>query len=112
MLSEQTMEKLSAMKLHGMAGAFRQWLDNPKGKDLEPADLIGMLADAEWIYRENRKLTSRLKTARFKQPACIEDIDYAHARGLNKAMVHDLATSRWAASKQNIIISGKPDPTT
>jgi DNA replication protein DnaC len=107
MLSEQTMEKLSAMKLHGMANAFRQWLDNPRGRDLEPADLIGMLADAEWIYRENRKLTTRLKNARLKQPACIEDIDYAHARGLNKAMMHDLSTSRWAASKQNIIVSGK-----
>ena len=46
MLAEQTMEKLTAMRLHGMANAFRQWLDQAKGKDIAPADLLGMLADA------------------------------------------------------------------
>jgi len=107
MLAEQTMEKLVAMKLHGMAAALRDWLEKPKDKDLAPADLVGLLADAEWVYRENAKLKSRLKKARLKQPACIEDIDYAHARGLSKAVMLDLAMSRWVASKQNVILTGK-----
>ena len=67
MLAEQTMEKLVAMKLHGMAAALREWLEKPKDKDLAPADLVGLLADAEWVYRENAKLKSRLKKARLKQ---------------------------------------------
>jgi DNA replication protein DnaC len=94
------------MKLHGMAKAFRQWLDQPKDKDLAPADLIGLLADAEWLYRENRKLELRLKNAKLRQPASIEDIDYSHARGLSKAVVLDLASSRWAQQHQNIILTG------
>jgi DNA replication protein DnaC len=106
MLLEQTMEKLNSMKLYGMVEALRQWLDKPKEKDIAPVDLIGVIADAEWIHRENLKLTARLRNARFRQPACVEDIDYAHARGLSKAVVLELATSRWAASHQNIILTG------
>ena len=107
MLAEQTMEKLVAMRLHKMAAALREWLAKPKDKDLAPADLIGLLADAEWVYRENAKLKSRLKKAKLKQPACIEDIDYGHARGLSKAVMLDLAMSRWVTSKQNVILTGK-----
>lgn len=107
MLSEQTMEKLSAMKLHGMATAFRAWLDQPKGKDIAPADLVGMLADAEWIHRENRKLTTRLRRARFRQSAAVEDINYAHARGLSKQAMLELSTCRWIANHQNVLITGE-----
>ena len=106
MLIEQTLEKLDAMKLHGMAKALKQWLDQPKQKDVAPADLVGLLSDAEWVHRENRKLDRRLKVAKFKQPACIEDIDYGHTRGLVKATILDLASCRWAQSHQNIIITG------
>jgi DNA replication protein DnaC len=106
MLLEQTMEKLNTMKLYGMAEAMRQWVDKPKEKDIAPADLVGVLADAEWIHRENLKLSTRLRNARFRHPACVEDIDYAHARGLSKSVMLELATSRWAASHQNIILTG------
>ena len=107
MLSEHTLEKLTAMKLHGMASALRQWLDQPKNKELAPADLVGLLADAEWIYRENRKLTSRLRKAHFRLSAAVEDIDYAHPRGLTKAVMLELSTCRWAANHQNVIITGE-----
>ncbi len=107
MLAEQTMEKLVGMRLHGMAAALREWLDRPKDKDLAPADLVGLLADAEWVHRENAKLKARLRNAKLKQPACIEDIDYAHTRGLSKAVMLDLAMSRWVVSKQNVILTGK-----
>jgi DNA replication protein DnaC len=107
MLSEQTMEKLAAMKLHGMATALRAWLDQPKGKDIDPADLVGLLADAEWIFRENRKLTARLRRARFRQSATVEDINYAHARGLSKQAMLELSSCRWVVNHQNVIVTGE-----
>lgn len=107
MLVEQTMEKLAEMKMTGMVAALRQWLERPKDKGIAPADLVGLLADAEWIHRENRKLASRLKKAKLKQQACVEDIDYSHARGLTKAAMMDLlGSSRWAAAHQNVILTG------
>jgi len=105
-LIEQTLEKLGAMKLHGMAKALREWMEQPKDKQLAAEDLVGLLADAEWLYRENRKLSTRLRNAKLKQPACIEDIDYSQARGLSRTVVMDLAASRWAQSHQNVILTG------
>ena len=106
MLVEQTLEKLDAMKLNGMAKALRRWLEQPTDKELAPADLVGLLVDAEWLYRENKKLQPRLQNAKLRQQACLEDIDYSHARGLSKAVVLELATSRWVHSNQNVLLTG------
>ena len=106
MLVEQTMEKLNAMKLHGAAAELRQWLERPKDKDLAPADLVGLVVDAEWLSREQKKLTGRLRNAKLRQQAAIEDIDYGHPRGLVKSVMQDLATSRWATAHQNVILTG------
>jgi DNA replication protein DnaC len=106
MLIEQTIDKLNAMKLYGMVKALRHWLDHPKNKEIAPADVLGLLVDAEETYRDNRKLQSRLKNAKMRQQACIEDIDYSNARGLSKAAVLDLASSRWVQAHQNIILTG------
>jgi len=106
MLVEQTMEKLVSMKLPGMAEALRRWLERPKEKDMSPLDLIGLLADAEWNDREQKRLTARLRSARFRQEATVEDIDYQHARGLAKAVMLDLAACRWVKAHQNVIFTG------
>ena len=106
MLVEQTMEKLVSMKLMGMAEALRRWMQQTKEKAMTPLDLAGLLVDAEWRDREQRKLTGRLRTARFRQDACVEDIDYQHPRGLQKAMMLDLAACRWVEAHQNVIFSG------
>jgi len=106
MLIEQTLETLTALQLHGMVGALHQWQAHPAAQPLAPADLVGLLADAEWVAREHRKLTARLKAAKLKLPACLEDIDYRHPRGLAKALVLDLSTSRWVAAHQTVILTG------
>jgi DNA replication protein DnaC len=107
MLLEQTMEKLTSMRLLGMAKALRQWCDGPRDTALAPEDLVGMLGDAEWIWRENNKLTQRLRTAKLKEPAaCIEDISYKYPRGLAKTTINELASSRWVATQRNVILTG------
>lgn len=106
MLLEQTMERLNAMKLFGMAKASREWNDAPKKQEVSVADFVGFLADAEWVSRENRKLQLRLTAARFKLNACVEDIDYAHPRGLSKSVLLELASSRWVQQRQNVILTG------
>jgi DNA replication protein DnaC len=72
----------------------------------EPLDLVGLLADAEWMERENKRLTQRLRNARLKQQACLEDVDYTHARGLTKSTLQELQTSRWILDKQNVVLTG------
>jgi hypothetical protein len=78
MIFEQTIEKLSAMKLSGMVAALEEWQENGGNTDLEPSDLIGLLADAEWGAGQGRKLTNRLRQARLPMAATVEEIDYKH----------------------------------
>lgn len=106
MLLEQTLEKLSAMKFRGMVAALEEWQQNGAKQNLDPADLIGLLTDAEWTARENRKLTQRRRHARFPMAATVEEIDYRHPRGLQKQKVLELVSCRWIAAHQNLIISG------
>ena len=105
MLLEQTIEKLSQMKLRGMISALEQWREGG-AKDIEPADLIGLLADTEWIHRENHRLTQRLRDARFPMAATVEEINYQHPRGITKQKVLDLISCRWVQARQNVIVTG------
>lgn len=106
MLVEQTLDKLTSMRLLGMAAFLRTFLADPKQRGINALDLIGLLADAEWVHRENARLTQRLRNAKLKLQACVEDIDYAQARGLVKSTVQELQTSRWIRDNQNVVITG------
>ena len=94
------------MKLTGMANALRQYTETSKQQELDIDDLLGLMTDAEWIHRENTKLSARLRRARFRQSACIEDIIFNPGRGFTKKVVNDLASSRWVAIHKNVIITG------
>ncbi len=65
MLLEQTYEKLVAMKLYGMANTIKERLERVDHQSLSKEELLGLLVDDEWLYRENRKLSARLKVAKF-----------------------------------------------
>ena len=108
MLIEQTIEKLSALKLRGMLAALDGWQKSgPEHADIAPTDLVGLLAEAEFSERENRRLTARLREARFRDSqAAVEAIDYAHKRGLRKAQVLELAAGSWIQARQNLIVTG------
>ncbi len=107
MLIEQTYDKLSQMKLFGMLGAVKERLSSPSHQDLSFTELLGLIVDDEWLYRENRKLTTRLKGAKFKErDACLEGIDYRASRGIKKNQVLELAQNRWITARQNILITG------
>jgi DNA replication protein DnaC len=102
----QTIEKLSQMKLHAMATAFQEQLEKPSLSSLSFEDRFAMIVDQEWTSRENRKLTRRLKSARLRTHATVEDIDYQHPRGLDKSVIRSLASCQWIRSHQNVVVTG------
>lgn len=106
MLNEQTMTKLFAMKLNGMAEAYEEQRQQPKMADLSFEERFGMLVDRQSVWKENRALKTRLHNARFKLPAFIEDVDYRASRGLQRAQITQLQNSEWVGYHQNVIITG------
>jgi len=93
MLNEPTMEKLRGMRLGTLADA---WLEQQSDADVQALgfdERMALLVDAEWIDRENKKLTRNLKQAKLRlSQAAIEDIHYDARRKLEKSVIRQLAT--------------------
>ena len=106
MLNEQTVRILNQLKLFGMAESFSNKLSRTDLADLSHAEFVGLLVEDEKTYRENKRLTRLLKNAHLKEPACLEDVDYRHPRGLQKQMITELSKGDWLTHHQNILITG------
>jgi DNA replication protein DnaC len=106
MLNEQTIDKMQAMKLFGMAQLFKDLMGKPQHADLSHDEFVGLLVDAETTSRQDKRLKRLLKRAQLKQQACIEDIDYKHARGLHKQTLLELMNCSWINNRQNVLVSG------
>lgn len=106
MLNEQTKSKLYAMKLNGMAAAYEEQCRQPRAAELSFDERLGLLVDRQWTWREDRALKTRLQHAKFKLPACVEDLDCQAGCGLKRAQVEQLATSQWVGYHQSVIITG------
>jgi DNA replication protein DnaC len=107
MVNEATMDKLREMQLDTMAEAFRAGESDPAMASLSFADRLGLLVDAEWSARRNRRLTRLIRGAQLHFPsACVEDIEYHDDRKLDKALISKLSTCTYVQDKHNIIILG------
>src|SRR3989442_13115230 len=107
MLNQQTIEKLYAMRLRGMADAFRQQQEDTQTTQLSFEERFALLVDRQWNWRQNRALERRLKKARLQGNACVEDIDFRAARRLDKPLVRSLMQdSDWVRLHQHIFLVG------
>jgi DNA replication protein DnaC len=106
MLTHQTLEKLSALRLEGMAQALEEQRRQPDIGQWEFEDRLALLVERQWLWRENRALAARLHQAQLKMAATLEDIDYRHPRGLKRAQIEQLRASQWVAQHHNCLITG------
>lgn len=107
MLNEPTMTKLKTLRLDAMASAWTEQQRNAEAAKLAFDERFGLIVDAEWLCRENKRLARCLKEAKLKlAEACVEDIDYPARRELDRAVVRQLATCRWVDEHQNVLITG------
>ena len=106
MLHHPTLEKLQTLRLSGMYKALTEQMTLPESETLSFEERLGLLADRELTERQDRRLKTRLRQARLKHNACVEDLNYRAPRGLDKALMLELATGRWVHEGLNVIING------
>jgi DNA replication protein DnaC len=106
MLIHPILEQLQQLKLTGMHRALEQQLQMTDLEQLSFEERLGLLIDCETTERADRRLQYRLRKARLKQNACIEDIDYRHRRGLDKSLMTRLAAGTWLNERLNVLITG------
>ena len=102
MLTHPILDQLLELKLTGMTEQMNM-------NDLDPLSFeerLGLLVDREMTERADRRLQYRLRTAKLRLHACIEDIDYRHRRGLDKRLMRQLATGEYLDQNLNVLITG------
>jgi DNA replication protein DnaC len=104
---EQTYNQLADMRLLALAKALREHVETPLFDGLPFADRVAMLVDTEWSAQQQRRLTGRLKKAKLRDPACLEQLDYHKPRaGLDRGVMQRLAAGLWIKRHENVILCG------
>jgi DNA replication protein DnaC len=107
MLNEPTLQKLKELNLDVLATAWIEQQASPQVQSLSFDERLGLLVDAQWLARENKRLGRLLKEAKLRlSQACIEDIKYGARRELDKAQIRQLATCVWIQQHQNVLVTG------
>jgi len=107
MLNAQTIEKLKRLGLHAMSNAWETQHSQANVSDLTFDERLGLLVDAEYFARENKRLTRLLREAKLKiGQACLENVDYSPKREIDKATIRQLGTCIWVQEHQSILVTG------
>jgi DNA replication protein DnaC len=106
MLTHPTLDKLQALRLTGMYQALMEQMHHPTITELSFEERLGLLVDRELTARDARRLKTRLRAAKLRQHACIEDLDYRQPRSLDKSVMTSLATCQWVRDRYNVLITG------
>ena len=106
MLTQPLFEKLEQLRFFGMLKALQEQMQMPDIGELNFEERLGLLLDRETTERENRRLKTRLRKAKLRENACVEDVDFRHPRKLDKTQFMHLATCRWLKEHNNVLVIG------
>ena len=106
MLIHPMLDKLQILRFFGMLSALEEQMKMPDIENLSFDERLALLIDREMIDRQNRRFKTRLRKAKLRQNACIEDIDFRHPRGLDKSLMMQLASGQWIKEANNLLIIG------
>jgi DNA replication protein DnaC len=106
-MNEETVHRMKQMKLLGMAAAFQASFEQEQMANLTNDQIISMLIEAEWDDRNNRRIERRLRQAKFRYIANMEQILFNEDRNLDKNQLMRLAECSFIDKAENIMITGK-----
>jgi len=106
LLTHPMLDQLGQLGLSGMAQAFAELEASDETATLTHADWLGLLVDRELTHRRDKRLAARLRYARLRQQASVEDVDYRAPRGLDRALFHKLTNGEWIDVHDNLILCG------
>jgi len=107
MLTHPMLDQMQILGLAGMASAYRELADQAQSDGLSRDEWLGLMLDREVATRTDKRLANRLAAARLRfSDACIENIDFAVHRKLDRRSVLALAQGAWLKAHEHLIITG------
>jgi DNA replication protein DnaC len=100
---------LRKLRLSGMASVLETRLRQAQSERLTPIDLVSALVSDELERRQDRLLERRRKQARFRDPdRSLDSFDFTFNKKMNRALVYELATARFIAQREDVLLIGPP----
>jgi DNA replication protein DnaC len=106
LLTHPTLDQLQALSLHGMARAFGEIIASAEAQSLSHPEWLALLLDREASHRRDKRLAMRLRYARLRHNATVEDVDYRSPRGLDRSLFQKLGLGQWVEARENVIVCG------
>jgi len=103
---DRTIERLHSLRLSGMARALEDQLVRGGASELTFEERVTLMVDRQWELREQRRVERRIRSAKLKQGACAEDIDYRYDRALDRGVMESLLGCQWIRARRNLILTG------
>lgn len=105
-MNTETLNKMRKLKFTGMHRAFKMSLESEKVNTYTADELIEMLIDAELDERQNRSREMKVKSARFRYKASLEELNYQLNRNIDKNQIIRLSSCEFIDKCENVLITG------
>jgi DNA replication protein DnaC len=103
---QETIDRLVALKLKGMAEAYKGIAMMPLAERPDINLAVAKMVEAERVYRDNERTQKLLKSSKLRYHACLEDIECSQERNLTKAQLAEIADCSFIRRAENILITG------
>lgn len=106
-MSIETVAKLKALKLHGMASSWPELVAQARHAEFDPERFMEHLLVAERAEREVRSVTYQLSAARLPVHRDLAGFEFAHSR-VDEALVRRLHALEFLDAAHNVVLIGGP----
>jgi DNA replication protein DnaC len=103
---KQIETQMNSLRLHGMAKSWVAIQESRQLSNLTLSDGMELLLQAEEQARDQRRFTRLEHHASFRYKASMEEVKPDATRGLDKTLLHSLATGSYIQKGETILITG------
>lgn len=105
-MNETTLEKMRKIKCYGMYRAFKTNLEAGTVQDYTTDEMVSHLVESELDDRQNRSIEQKVKNARFRYKAALENLSYTANRNIDKNQIMRFTECTFIEKCENILITG------
>jgi len=105
-MNETTLEKMRQIKCFGMHRAFKTNLEAGTVQNYTTDEMIAHLVESELDDRQNRSIEQKVKNARFRYKAALENLSYSANRNIDKNQIMRFTECAFIDKCENILITG------
>ena len=102
----QIESQLTRLRLHGMSRTWQALLETRRQHELSLGEGLEILLQAEEQERSNNRFERLRKSARFRYQSSVEELKLDASRGMDKALISDLATGEYLKKGESVLITG------